>query len=630
MFVKIYKIFTQQCVTKYGFCSRIKADISPENKDKTGISKGEFIMKKNWKKIMLPAVIAVCILLVAAAIIFFLSRAFVGMEGKVRSAWRVDAGELLGKDETNEVEVCHAALESDLTVLQLVPFEVEEEGFTYYDEGVQERLFASLESMKNSRAGQWKAQTPLTFLNPFGTAANGLYFYFETDMATQVSYTIHVEDPSISDFTRTAREAGGESYTKKHEFQMIGLVPGYTNHVTMTMRGKWGNVRQKVSFMIEMPKTHSGYPTRLSYTDGQSVSELSDGLYVLMRTNGYLGYGFFFDNEGIMRYEMVLEGFGLDRILFSDGDMITCVSSRKLAKISPLGMAERVYPLGEYELHHDICFGPEGTVLALVNKDGSETIEDVVIEVDLNTGAVSELIDYSVLMSDYCRSETYPVPLTSEFFWQAGKWDWLHINTLQYLEESDSLIISSRETSAVIKTEKVHSEPEVAWLLGDPAFWEGTAYEDRCLAPEGDFVFQYGQHSVEYAGAGNEQGVYYLSLFNNNYWANSSRDYEPVLDDSVCRSLYGSEEDRSQVYIYKVDENSGTFSLEKSFPVPYSSIVSNAALSGNDGNWVVNSGVANVFGEYDAEGALIRQFDYDCTMQGYRTFKHDFKEFWFQ
>ena len=64
--------------------------------------------------------------------------------------------------------------------------------------------------------------------------------------------------------------------------------------------------------------------------------------------------------------------------------------------------------------------------------------------------------------------------------------------------------------------------------------------------------------------------------------------------------------------------------------MPYSSIVSNAAPAGSEGNWVINSGVANVFGEYDDSGNLIRQFDYDCTMQGYRTFKLDLKGFWFQ
>ena len=51
---------------------------------------------------------------------------------------------------------------------------------------------------------------------------------------------------------------------------------------------------------------------------------------------------------------------------------------------------------------------------------------------------------------------------------------------------------------------------------------------------------------------------------------------------------------------------------------------------GDSGHWVVNSGVSKVFGEYDAEGNLIREFSYECDMQNYRTFKYDFTGFWFE
>ena len=496
---------------------------------------------------------------------------------------------------------------------------------------MQDRLEDALEFAKgNGRDGQaWSPDAPLAVLNPFGTGSNGLYLYFETDLPVQVSYTIHVDKEGISDFTATAANANGAEYTKEHEFQIIGLVPGETNEVTMTLRGSWGNVRQQVAFTITMPDNHSGYANQLKYTEGESTAELSNGLYAMMRTNGYLGYGFFYDNDGTLRYEMVLEGFGMDRILEYDGDIVTCVSSTKLARINPLGRVEQVYPLGNYELHHDINYCQENTLVALVELQDDVNVEDLVIEVNLDTGEVTELIDYKELMADY-YSETRAISVLDDFFWQAGERDWIHLNTVQYLPEDDSLIVSSRETSTIVKAEQVHSQPTLAWLAGDPAFWEDTAYADLCLTPVGDFVFQYGQHSVEYAGEGEEDGVYYLRMFDNNYWSLNTRDYDPDLDDSVCKALYGSGDDVSHVYVYEINENDRTFSLVQSFDVPYSSIVSNAAPAGEDGNWVVNSGVANVFGEYDQGGVLIRQFDYDCNMQGYRTFKYDMVGYWFQ
>lgn len=523
---------------------------------------------------------ALVVLAVAvAAAVYLAARHFVDQEQQVRTVWQVDVGELLGRDEELDLEICQAALEADLTVIQLVPFEVDQDGFTYYDVSVQDRLAQALEQAKDRPDESWTADAPLAVLNPYGTGSNGLYLYFETDLPTQVTYTIHVDNEEIPDYTAVAANGDGQEYSNTHEFQIIGLVPGQTNQVTMTLTGSWGNVRQKVTFSIAMPDTHSGYPTQLEYTDGDSGQALTDGLFAMMRTNGYLGYGFFFDNSGVLRYEMVLEGYGLDRILFCGDEMVTCISSTRLARLNGLGQ-------------------------------------------------VTLLADFTQIMADYFQNETYPVSLTSDFFWQAGEWDWLHLNTVEYLEDQDSLIVSSRETSTIIKVEQVHSQPKLTWLLGDPAFWEGTAYEDLSLIPQGDFTFQYGQHSVEYAGDGEEEGVYYLSLFNNNYWALNTRDYEPELDQGVSRSLYGSGEDTSWVYLYRVDETEGTFTLEQSFQVPYSSIVSNAAQSGD--HWVVNSGVANVFGEYDSQGNLIRQFTYQCTMQGYRTFKLEMRGFWFQ
>ena len=199
------------------------------------------------------------------------------------------------------------------------------------------------------------------------------------------------------------------------------------------------------------------------------------------------------------------------------------------------------------------------------------------------------------------------------------------------MEEDDSLIVSSRETSTIIKLKNIHGDTELDWLAGDSRFWDDTPYADYCLEQEGDFVPQYGQHCVEYLYDGDEEGVYYLAIYNNNYWSLNSRDdFDLELADSVGTDLYGLGDETSQVYVYKIDENNGTFALDSSFDVPYSSIVSNGSVYGDSGHWVVNSGVSKVFGEYDAEGNLIREFSYECDMQNYRTFKYDFTGFWFE
>lgn len=582
--------------------------------------------QKIIRKILTAVAIAVVLIAVVIAAVFLGGKWFIGKEGQVRDHWEMDSTETLQVIDEYQIDINRVDGVEGLSVIQMIPQEIEEEGFTFYDMSVQERLSSALRMGKD--LDKWTVNQPLAVLNPFGTASNALYFSFQTAFETKVEYTIHVENEEIEDFTKVAQNADGKKFSKKHEFQMIGLVPGEKNQVTVKTIGKLGRELQKLQFTIDMIDNHSDYPTKLEYTDGESKTSLGDGLFTMMRTNGHLGYGFLYDNDGIMRYEMVLEGYGLDRILFDGSEMITCVSNKKIARMNSIGQVLQIYELEGYELHHDIQFSGDHTIVALVNKETSDTIEDDIVEIDLVTGEVKELIDMSELMADYHEGFSRPIAPTDDFFWQVGEWDWLHLNTIDYMKENDSLLLSSRETNTIIKVENAHTAPEVVWLIGNPEFWMGTPYEDRVLAKEGDFMYQYGQHTVEYQGAG-ENGIYYIRLYNNNYYSLNSRDFEMEVEAGVGTDLYGADGIFSYVYVYKIDEANKKYSMETSFAVPYSSIVSNV-MPTKEKNWVVNSGVANVFGEYDEAGNLIREFAYECELQGYRTMKYDYRGIWFQ
>lgn len=585
--------------------------------------------KRNWKRLAVILVVAaVALAVIIPVAVLAVSKLFTAQEHAVRTDWSFETGDVIAELEEWQVDFAEAELGEGLRAIQLVPQDIGEEGFTFYDLEVQQRLDGALQDIKTTQGMSWTATTPLAVLNPFGTGSNGLYLYFETEQDTKVTYTIHVEADGISDFTAEAADASGKEYTRNHEFQLIGLVPGERNEVTLTMTGTWGNTRQVVRFSVDMPETSSGYSTRLEVTEGSSDQPQAEGLFAMMRVNGYLGYGFFFDDDGVMRYEMVLEGYGFDRLLFDGDEILTCVSSSKLARIDGLGRVTRIYTLDGYDLHHDIGYGADGELLALAEEVGGETVEDRLLSIDLETGEVTQLLDFSQLMEPYFEM-TRKVGPTDDFFWQAGEWDWLHLNSLQYMPEDDSLIVSSRETSAIIKVKGLHSQPELDWLAGDERFWQDTPYAGLCLTQEGDFVPQYGQHCVEYLADGEEDGVYYLAVYNNNYWSLNSRDFTLEVADSVGTGLYLTDDETSQVYVYRIDENNRTFALEDSFDVPYSSIVSNGSQCGDQGNWVVNSGVAMVFGEYDADGELIREYAYECTMQNYRTFKYEMN-IWFR
>lgn len=581
-------------------------------------------LQKIKKRYVVVGIVVLLLLIIGGVALY--ANHFLSAETDIRDDWTIETGDFLLSDEALHVSSFKASFTSDLPVLQILPEEYKEEGFTYYDETVQKRLAAAIVNLSDDR--EYSLEEPLVIFNPFGTTGNGLYFYFQTQRSGHIRYTIQVAAEDIPDYTATAYEE--KENTTRHEFQMVGLVPGMTNTVTMELVGPRGKTLDTMEFTIDMPETTSGYAVQLDYTEGDSDADLSDGLYSMIRVGGYNGYSFFYDNSGVMRYEMVLEGYSLDRILWYEDNLLACVSAYKVAQFNRLGQVVAVYDTGDYELHHDIALGKDGELLALASDTKDEVnVEDLLIQIDLESGEVKECIDFKDLLADYYTEETSPLTVTDEFFWLAGQNDWIHLNTLQYIPEDDSVIVSSRETSTIIKITDIHTAPTLKYLIGDEDFWADTAYADYSYTQEGDFVPQYGQHTVEYAADPDlPDGQYYLYMYDNNYWVNGTRDSYTIEDlpESVGTVL-ASNSLNSHVYTYLVDENAGTFSLVDSFDVPYSSIVSNVTTSGE--NRVVNSGTANVFGEYDSEGALIRQFSYDCELQTYRVMKEDFVGFWY-
>ena len=588
------------------------------------------------KVIILSCVIAGLAVLALAA--YFIARgvasSFIQSEISTREDWSISTGDVADREASQQVTVYTGPVEASIEITQIVPDEYEEEGFTYYDEEVQDRLAYTL--LQLTQEENYTLESPLAILNPFGTGSNGLYLYFGTNNPTKVQYTVSVEDESIADYTAWANNAGEDGFSRVQEFLLIGLVPGQENTVTLTAYNRQGAQTQSASFTIDMPEPTSGYDVTLETVDGDSAQELSNGLYYAMGIGGQYGYTFFYDNDGVMRYEMVLEGYHSDRFLWDDdGSLITCVGSTKVARLNRFGQVTQVYDLGTYELHHDINWGPEGTILALATGLEGETVEDQVLQIDLESGEVTHIVDFTQVFQSYFDI-TRPVQATDPFgLWSEGEWDWLHLNSLQYDESDNSIIVSSRETSTIIKC-ALGEEPQIVWMAGNPDFWEGTDFAQYSLEAQGDFSYQYGQHDVELMSSEEvealgfeapEEGQLYLRVYDNNYYAMSSRDdFQVEVPEDVGTANMEDGVD-SHVYYYLVDEGAGTFTLVDSFDLPYSSLVSNAQWRGD--SYTVNNGVHQCFEEYDQQGGLIRQYKYTCTANGYRVMKDDFEGYWF-
>lgn len=460
--------------------------------------------------------------------------------------------------------------EAEIKNERVLTLDSEDDIDTVYTLDYQNTISEKIEEQKSSQ--EYTIDDPLIIADPYGTNTTGLYVYFTTDTATELSYTVSAD--GYEDFTQTV--SGG--YTTVHEHQLVGMIAGETNTITMTLTDESGNETGIFTLEYTAPELLGDEENgQLEVTSGDSSEALSDGFYTMLgnRTeedNEQVDFILIYDNNGTLRSEIPIRSYRSCRLLFDGATMYYSTSADQIAALDNTGQITALYDTGDYNLHHDYIFGSDNDFLVLSTDTTSNTEEDRIISIDRESGEVTELIDLADLFADYFNS----LENDEEDF------DWMHINSLCLVGE-DSLILSSRETSSIIKINDIYSDPSVEYLISSDEFWDGTGYENLLLKQIGDFTLQAGQHCVTYETSDElSDGQYYLTMYNNNNATISTRDY---------------------------------------------GYVSSVQQLGD--NLLTDSGSAFEASEFDKDHNLIQTLTGAGATWWYRVFKYDYSGYWF-
>ncbi|GAA6123553.1 hypothetical protein BPY_16610 [Bifidobacterium psychraerophilum] len=476
--------------------------------------------------------------------------------------------------------------------------------------------------------------------NPYGTNTTGLYVYFTTSDAVKVSYTVSTPDTDYADFSATPDK--GDEYVTTHEFQVIGLIPGKNNTITFTLTAKNG---KQTTHTIEHKgaKLLSEVEVQLKSTKTNTSTDLGNGLYAILGNDSDgQDFMYYYDVHGVIRGEVPILFYRSHRLLFRDNIMYFSASTHEIVGMNSLGKIVKRYNTGtNYILHHDYGMDSDGNLIVLATDLRKSTIQDAIIKIDAKNGKVSRLVDMSALYSSYekttedatlgTKSSSTTDSNNKNFDADVSdiKKDWLHLNTIQVLDDG-SVILSSRETSTIIKLNDIESDPTIDYMIGEESFWKGTDFAKYLLKQDGSFSNTGGQHTVTYQSDSSlPSGQYYLYMFDNNYGVSNTRpDYDWAANTPGINTSYTGT-GNSRYYKYLVDENAGTYKLVSSFDVPYSPIVSSAQDLSN-GTILVDSGVPGVFGVYESDGTLISQWKMNLRKNiVYRVYEYDFHNFYF-
>lgn len=395
--------------------------------------------------------------------------------------------------------------------IEMIDIDTETDDFTYYDLDVQEEIQSQIDAFKSETHTM---EDPLLIFDPYGTNTTSLYIWFEEEEASVLSYTIQCE--GYENFSRTLYSNIEDNISTAHEHQLIGLVPGETNTITLSAANSNGTLLEQVEFTVEAPQLSSGYPTQIEKST-ENDAELTDGLYMTFGLNySYDGYSFLIDNDGTVRGELPLDGDMIENVMFYNDTMFYSVNLSKAVRVDRLGKVIAVYEFPEYELHHDYALNDDGEIIALATEYAKESVEDIIISIDLESGDVDKIIDFDEVMGDY---KALTQPYSADSLWGSQDWDWLHFNSIQLVNE-DEMILSSRETSTIMKFDDIYDDITIDYFIGPENVWADTAYSQYLLTKDGNFTNSAGQHNVVYETDDSlEEGQYYLYFYNNNFWS---------------------------------------------------------------------------------------------------------------
>lgn len=436
-------------------------------------------------------------------------------------------------------------------------------------------------------SGSYTWENPMVIVNPYKNAPLTALILFQTQENAYVRVTVKGKTKKY-DIKNKINEL-----KTAHRVPVIGLYADYENTVLLELIDKNENVIKKQTLKIQtdsLPELMDNMVTVKKHT-AKSAYNLT------IVTGQSCIYPFAYDESGEIRWIMTKKGGSNGIFPLSNGRYIyqtggSLVPSHEkphpsnLFEMDYLGRAYRQYFV-EQGVHHDVTEKTPGGNLMIITNSNEEYVEDVVMELDRKTGAVVKKLNLKDVLGTYFRNQT----------------DWVHTNTISYDKESDTVLLSPRNTHSAIKVN--WTTGELIWILGNPEIWKGSGVEDKVLQPKGDIQWHFQQHAVyEIDLADGKKALDYYIMFDNHWNTARKVDCFDNLPDSYT-------------LIYAVDEKAFTVSQEKVFTGVKSKITSNSiydkesrrvfAMSGNlkkasDSNWGMNY-------EYDYKtGKVLNQY----------------------
>ena len=434
-------------------------------------------------------------------------------------------------------------------------------------EQVSSLMTQQAEKEQEFKIDGYDINNPNVILNPYGNSPLTALVMFQTTDAVSPTVTIHGDD-ELTTFEHTFDAA------TNHYLPIYGLYADRDNLVTIEYEENDTKISKDLTIKTDALPDNMVRPIDIT----SNKSKLTNDLYFF--TPSSQGYTMAYDVNGNVRWYLTNNAlWKIDRL--DNGHLLVSTERRVNSPYYMTGLYEmdlmgKIY--AEFDLpggyHHDYYEMPDGNLLVASNDftSGDGTVEDVIVELDRQTGDIVRQFDLKdILDTDDGKSENW------------SSYDWFHNNSVWYDQTTNTVILSGRHKDAVIGLD--YNSGDLKWIIGDPTNWN-EEYQQYFFTPIGsNFEWQWSQHAAMVTPEG-----YIFILDNGNNKSKNADSYVPASQSYTRGVMYKIDTDNmtiEQVWQYGKERGSEFYS-------PY---ISDVDYLGENHYIVHSGGIVSVDGQ---------------------------------
>ncbi|MEQ7192908.1 aryl-sulfate sulfotransferase [Enterococcus avium] len=431
------------------------------------------------------------------------------------------------------------------------------------------------------KSGEYTEDNIYVQLDPYDASPLSALLLFQTEDAMTVDISVAGKDEA------TTIKNSFDDYETDHSIPILGLYPDTENEVTVTLTDESGNSMEKKVTIKTGTLAKSIANIEVKEADTTKM-ELGDSELTFVVPSTKRAYAF--DANGDVRWystrynSHIFKELTNGNLLYLTKESNDADTYNVLLETDYLGKIYHRYDFssssaandtGKSEgemtvIHHDGIELPSGNFLLTVN-DGSNYIEDTMIELNRETGEIEKTIDLKDILPD-AFYEDYDSTSRED-----GKVDWFHQNSVEYDEADNSIIISGRHQDTIMKID--YDTSEIKWIMGDSSGWP-ESYQKYFL--KGDVKASGGQHAAIVLPDQDDNDETTDILYYDNNISVTRGDEETSEKYSEARQVRINDAEMTIEEVWTFGE-----ALGKDY---YTKIIGSARYLSNTGNRLVNFG----------------------------------------